>query len=42
MKLLLQSITHFPWKMYLLQDGQAVKVNGSTVEHVGEGVKKCI
>lgn len=38
----LQSIFDFPWRVYLLQDGQAIKVDGDKIEHVGEGVKKCI
>lgn len=38
----MQSVTNFPWKVYLLQDGQAVKVNGDKVEHVGTGAKKSI
>lgn len=38
----LQSIINFPWKIYLLQDGQAIKVTGDEVEHVGPGVKKTI
>ena len=32
----------FPWKVYLLQDGQAVKVVDDNVEHIGEGVKNSI
>lgn len=36
----LQSVINFPWKVYLLQDGQAIKVIGDNVEHIGEGSKK--
>jgi hypothetical protein len=32
----------YPWKIYFLQDGQAIKVDGDTVEHVGPGEKKSI
>lgn len=35
----LQSFTDFPWKIYLLQDGQAVKVRDNKIEHIGEGMK---
>lgn len=38
----LQTLINFPWKIYLLQDGQAIKVDGDKVEHIGEGVKKSI
>lgn len=38
----LQSIINFPWKIYLLQDGQAIKVTDGNVEHVGLGLKKLI
>ncbi len=38
----LQTVINFPWKIYLLQDEQAIKVVDEKVEHVGEGVKKCI
>lgn len=38
----LQSIIDFPWKVYLLQDGQAIKVDGDKIEHIGEGVKESI
>jgi peptidase E len=38
----MQSVTDFPWKVYLLQDGQAVKVVGDKIEHIGLGVKKSI
>ncbi len=37
-----QTVTDYPWKTYLVKDGQAIKVNEATVEHVGEGVKKSI
>ncbi len=32
----------FPWKLYLVQDGQAVKVDGYKIEHIGPGIKKSI
>ncbi len=32
----------FPWKTYLLQDGQAIKIIDDIIEHIGEGVKKSI
>jgi len=38
----MQSVTDFPWKVYLLQDGQAIKVDGDKIEHIGEGIKKSI
>ena len=33
---------NFPWKMYLLQDAQAMKVVDDTIEHIGPGSKKSI
>ena len=38
-KKFMQSYMDYPWKVYLLQDGQAVKVDGDRVEHIGEGIK---
>lgn len=38
----LQSVINFPWNVYLLQDGQAIKVIGDKVEHIGLGIKKFI
>jgi len=38
----MQSLGNFPWKVYLLQDGQAIKVNGGKVEHIGPGIKRFI
>lgn len=35
----LNSVMKFPWKTYLLRDGQMIKVDGDSVEHVGDGVK---
>jgi len=32
----------FPWKIYLVQDGQAIVVDGDSVEHIGPGTKKCV
>lgn len=38
----LRTVIGFPWRIYLLVDGQAIKVTGDTVEHIGEGAKKYI
>lgn len=38
----LQSVINFPWKVYLLQDGQAIKVIDEKIEHIGPGTKKNI
>lgn len=38
----LRTIIDFPWKIYLLQDGQAMKVDGDKIEHIGPGIKKSI
>ncbi len=38
----LQTIINFPWRIYLLQDGQAIKVIDGKVEHIGSGTKKYI
>ncbi len=38
----LQTIINFPWTIYLLQDGQAIKVVDDNVEHIGPGTKKYI
>jgi len=38
----LQKIINFPWKVFLVKDGQAIKVTGDKVEHVGPGIKKFI
>ena len=32
----------FLWKIYLVQDGQAIMVDGDTVEHIGPGAKESI
>lgn len=32
----------FPWKVYLLKDGQAIKIDGENVEHIGPGDKKSV
>ncbi|MBU6214781.1 Type 1 glutamine amidotransferase-like domain-containing protein [Patescibacteria group bacterium] len=37
-----QTVTKYPWKTYLVKDGQAIKVIGDAVEHIGEGEKKSI
>ena len=34
--------SEFPWKIYLVQDGQAIVVDGDTVEHIGPGTKESI
>jgi len=38
----LKKIIKFPWKVYLVKDGQAIKVDGKKIEHIGPGVKKNI
>lgn len=38
----LRTIINFPWKTYLLQDGQAIKVDGDKIEHIGPGMKNSI
>lgn len=38
----LQSVINFPWKVYLAQDGQAVKVIGDNIEHIGMGSKRIV
>lgn len=38
----IQKFIEFPWKVYLLADGQAIKVDGDKVEHIVEGTKKSI
>lgn len=38
----LQSLIDFPRRAYLLQDGQAIKVVGDNVEHIGPGIKKSV
>ncbi len=37
-----QTVTNYPWRTYLVKDGQAVKVVGDKIEHVGLGEKKAI
>lgn len=32
----------FPWRVYLLKDGQAIKVDGDSVEHIGHGEKRVV
>lgn len=32
----------FPWKVYLVKDGQAIVVDGDKVEHVGPGIKRWV
>ena len=38
----LQSLVDYPWKIYLVMDGQAVKVDGDKIEHIGTGIKESI
>jgi peptidase E len=38
----MQTVLDYPWKIYLVKDGQAIVVDGDTVEHIGDGVKRCI
>lgn len=38
----MQSLMDYPWRIYLLQDGQAIKVDGDTIEHIGPGTKVSI
>jgi peptidase E len=33
---------NFPWKIYLVQDGQAIMVDGDNIEHIGPGTKKVV
>jgi peptidase E len=38
----LQSLVDYPWTIYLVGDGQAIKVDGDKIEHIGEGMKRFI
>ena len=38
----LRSIIDFPWKIYLLQDGQAIQIVDDKIEHIWIGVKNNI
>jgi peptidase E len=38
----LQSLVDYPWKIYLVADGQAIKVDGDKIEHIGKGIKVVI
>lgn len=38
----IQSLMNYPWKIYFLQDGQAIKVDGDKIEHIGLGKKVSI
>ena len=38
----LQSLVKYPWKIYLVKDGQAIRVLGEEIEHIGPGVKEVI
>ncbi len=35
----MQTLMPYPWKIYFLLDGQAIKVDGDKVEHIGQGIK---
>ncbi len=32
----------YPWRTYLVQDGQAIRVDGDAVTHIGPGPKRCL
>jgi peptidase E len=38
----MQSLMNYPWRIYLLQDGQAIKVMDGDIQHIGDGAKKSI
>lgn len=38
----LKTIIKYPWKVYLVKDGQAIKVDGDKIQHIGPGIKKSI
>lgn len=38
----LQSLVDYPWRIYLVGDGQAIRVNAENIEHIGSGMKECI
>ncbi|MEI7513001.1 MAG: Type 1 glutamine amidotransferase-like domain-containing protein [bacterium] len=38
----MRKIIDFPWRVYLLKDGQAIKVDGDKVEHIGPGEKRVV
>jgi dipeptidase E len=38
----MQTLIDYPWKIYLVKDGQAVKVFWDKIEHIGLGTKKFI
>lgn len=38
----MREIIGFPWKVYLLKDGQAIEVDGDKVEHIGPGDKRVV
>lgn len=35
----MRSFMNYPWKIYITLDGQAVKVDGHKIEHIGPGMK---
>jgi len=38
----MQTLMNFPWRIYLVKDGQAIKVDADKVEHIGPGEKQWI
>ncbi len=38
----MQSHMNYPWRVYFLQDGQAIKVDGDKIKHIGPGIKESI
>lgn len=38
----MQALMDYPWKIYLVKDGQAIKVIDDTIEHIGDGIRKSI
>ena len=38
----MQTLTDYPWKIYLVQDGQAIVVDGDKIEHIGTGTKESV
>jgi peptidase E len=41
-RVFMQSHMPWPWKVYFLQDGQAIKVDGEKIEHIGEGLRMSV
>lgn len=38
----MQTLMDYAWKIYLVKDGQAIKVVDEKIEHIGDGVKNII